>query len=601
MKRLHYVWLLIMALFVGACESEIEKELLLATTRAGAVTPRWAVGEKVGLFVECNGQMDGPLPFTIANSNGTVYFVEPMPIKHPTRLHTFYAYHPFEVNVSTDPHKVGVSPIPATQIQQGTSAAHKTAHEYNIAEPVAIYPDEDLRLNFTSTYSFFEFQINSNVSGITISSIELEASGGKIINLASACMDVTKYSNDPAFAQLFDIQGGSSKTELKIEGGGLNIPDSETAYASAYIVACPFNAVGEILTVTVKTTDDEVFVFEKPGSKYEQGKDYVIPIRIEKEDPKPVIKDIRVLSLHEVGCLGTNDNTQKWNCYYGATNKQAKEIRRMLYEYFGKDKLVETGVISFEKTDTKHKLNKMSDSDLDRFNIIFLNNNGRPDTQTTQRIMNWLNRSKDRVLMLAYDWKEPCVTPETSDSKVICETTTNNLFFRHHITGVAPHWYNGKTDYRCQNYGHTRHDMLVPFELNDRTNYFWKTGPFKTTLDEGSDQRYWLDDIWWGCATVTDPNVIPLITYKDARDDHTHSKIHKYGAGDDGMILGVDPVKRIVYIGDSEIFSTECVGSKQKEARMAEIDACKTDGLNNYSKIMGNLWAWMINEVIQKP
>lgn len=618
MKKVKVLWLMVLALALGACQTEVEEVLNSATTEIsnsrftaqslvqtkadGKYSPFWQPGEKVGLFVKYGQTVEGPLPYTIASVAGVVEFVEPLPIRDITLDHTFYAYHPFEANESSNPERVEVLPVGETQTQMGTSSAHIDALEYNVAIPATIAPDEKLQLYFTSVYSFLEFQINTNADGLIINNIELKAPDGQLINFTEAFVDLTKPQNNPNFAKLYDIKGGTSKINLKIEGGGLTVPNSLVNTSSAYMTINPFDGRGQKLTVTVKTNKGE-FVFQRDGNLYPYGGRSIIPIYIEIEKP-PVsnIKDIKVLSLCEVGMLGCYDNTKPWNCFYGATDfsVHAKAIRRVLYENFGPGKTVETGKISFEKTDILLCFNKMSDAQLDKYNIIFLNNNARPSAAMSQRIMNWLNRSEDRVLMLAYDWKDNCLTPKIPDALAILKTATNYLIFRDHINGVKPHWYNGKTNLANGDYGSKRQDMLVPFELNERTSYFWKTGPFKTTLNEGSDQRYWIEDCWWGAAQVTDPNVIPLITYRDARDDCKPTKIHCKGAGDGGMILGVDPTKRIVYIGDSEIFSVECVKKGAKQDARMNYDYKKPGDMNNYAKIMANLWAWMIDEVIQK-
>jgi len=613
MRKLNLLFIMVLALIMGACESETEKELkaglfnsevdvtfVTSQTRAGGVVPQAFIGPggRVGLYIKCGNELRGPLPFTL---NGDMTgLVEPLPTIDINKEHTVYGYFPYDANTSKDPAKIQVSPVPSTQTQHGNDNQAALDDAFYISIPYSYYIGEKPRVEFTAAYTIFNFLVNSNISGLVVESIELKAPN-KIINFTSAYMDGTRKNNEAGFGQLYNISGGKSNTVLNIDNGGLNVPNSTTDNAKASMNICPFNSKGEKMTVVVKTAAHGTYTFEIDGDDYKKGTTYEIPIRIEK---KKTIKNVRVLSVCEVGCLGTKDNTKQWNCYYGAIDCHAKEIRRLLYEYFGKGKLVETGVISFDKTDIKCYLNKMTDNDLAKYDIIYLNNNSRPDANMVQKVMRWLNGSENRVLMLAYDWKDACVTPKTSDNSAICSTTTNYLFFRHAIKDVVPHWYNsGCVNYSYGNYGSLREDMLLPFELNDRTKYFWKEGPFKTNLTESSDQRYWIEDIWWGSAAVTSPTVIPLISYRDARNDCNPSRIHSKGAGDNGMVLGVDPATRIVYIGDSEIFSTQGVcNSHQKNARMAvRKDGCKPDaGLNNFSKLMGNLWAWMIDEVVQK-
>jgi len=615
MKKTNLLLFLFSIFLFSACEAETEKDKmndfaalsgkikiqpLNPQTRSGGFTPFWAVGEKVGLYLKTETMLEGPLPFTIASLNGSVIFSEVIPFVDNSSLHTFYAYHPFEANDSANPEEVSVAPVAAEQVQQGTSSSHINSYEFNIAAPATIYPDEDLILNFTSSYSFFEFQINSNINGLVVKSIKVEAAPDKMINFTDAYVNITLSNTHPDFARYFNVSGGTPEIELTIDGG-LSIPNSAADYASGYMVFNPFNGIGENLKITVTTEDDQTFEFDEEAQNYLYGQRYVIPIYLEAENPQPTIKDIKILSLCEVGNLGTKDNTKPWTCYYGAKDLHAKELRRLLYEHFGKGKTVETGVISFETIDIKTKLNKVTDAYLDQFDIIYLNNNARPDLKTAAKIMNWLDRSENRVLMLAYDWKASGITPSSKESSVICSTTTNYLIFRDHIYGVTPHWYNSCiVNKSIGNWGASRDGILVPFELNAETSYFWQDGPFKTDLKESSDLRYWIEDCWWGAAEVSDPDVIPLVTYRDAKDASKQTQTHKYGAGDYGMVLGVDPVKRIVYIGDSEIFSVSCVNSKVEHARMSKEGTCKPNDMNNFSKVVGNLWAWMIQGVVQK-
>jgi len=629
MRKLNFVWLMILVLLMGACESEVEKDAAAAisagladggvailplsqepeTRAGGTIRPLWAAGEKVGLYLRTQGLNTGPLEYTIKSTAGGISFVEPVVVNNPLREHTYYAYHPFHVNKSTDPTRVDATPVPANQVQAGASDAHKATYEYNIAEPAKIYPaNEQLRLYFATTYTFFQFQISAEMNGVNVTSIELQAPSGKLINFTSAKTDITKYRTDAAFAQLFDLAGGSSKTTLSISSGGLNIPNSTTSYAAAYIVSVPFDCTNQKLNIKVTTSDKKTYTFEHPGVKYNYGQEYIIPLRITQGTVKPTPKNIRVLSLcgatsccssGTAGSLGCYDNTKQWNNYYGARDIHGREARRLLYEHFGKGKTVETGVISFEMVDNYRGLNCVTDAYLDKFDIIFLNEGSRPTRQTAQKIMNWLKKSDKRVLMLAYDWKDQCITPYQSDAQILCRPSTNYLIFRDHIRGVEPHWYNvtgcwARPNYNIGNWGSPRSNILVPFETNDRTSYFWETGPFKTGMKKTGDYRYWIQDCWFGSACVTDPNVIPIITYRNALNANNQYCAPSSGKGDNGMILGVDPTKRIVYIGDSEIFSTECVQSHTQHAKMAR------SGHNIPSKVMGNLWAWMVN-IVQQP
>lgn len=595
-----------LSVLLSACESEIEKvstEIDTGTAPSNATT-RWATGDKVGIYIKHGGVTEGPEALTVSSIVGNVIgFSETIPFKNGWELHTFYAYHPYNAgNVTTDPTKVTAAPVAANQTQSGATTAHISDYEYNVSNPVEAYQGDRTEFHFYSAYAILQYRINANVSGITVKSVKLSAPGCGI-NFTSATCDITKLYGDAAFGQYANKQGVTSETILSITGG-IPAPNSTTTYADAYMVASPFNASSTQLTITV-TADyngvEKTYTFTRSGINYDANV-HQIDLRIEESGNVCKPKNIRILSLCDVGSLGLYTNSYT-ACYYGATYLpiHAKAIRRLIHDHFGPGKTVNTGTITFEKVDINCYLNKLTRSDLNKYDIIYLNNNARPNAQLAANIMDWLGANEHRVLMLAYDWKTPCLTSSIADKNVPGYLATNNIFFRNHIKGVKPHWYNGATNIAQGNYGACRSNILVPFELNDKTSYFWKDGPFKTSLSKTSNQRYWIEDLYWGCAEVTDPNVIQLVTYRDARKDTNLNQTHLKGSGDGGMILGVDPTKRIVYIGDSELFSLECVctGIKQ-DARMTYADCGKNYTLNNYSKIMGNLWAWMINEVVQK-
>ena len=60
------------------------------------------------------------------------------------------------------------------------------------------------------------------------------------------------------------------------------------------------------------------------------------------------------------------------------------------------------------------------------------------------------------------------------------------------------------------------------------------------------------------------------------------------------MILGVNPVQRIVYVGSSRLFSSVAYNDKAA----ARISIGDLENMNYYGKLMANLWAWMIMRVV---
>ena len=61
------------------------------------------------------------------------------------------------------------------------------------------------------------------------------------------------------------------------------------------------------------------------------------------------------------------------------------------------------------------------------------------------------------------------------------------------------------------------------------------------------------------------------------------------------MIMGIDKKKRIVYVGDMQFFGVGIGNDLKKSSR---IDNTNGNLTNNYSRIMANLWSWMIEEVV---
>lgn len=634
MKKINLLWLAVTMLVFGACDKVTEEkvpelssktenvysfsigeeEIATRTSAVALMTTRIAAGDRIGSFAEYRGVIAGPDVYTISKfENGRFELKENLNFRDPSALHTFYNYFPYTVPAPKSPTMVSAVPVPAVQTQTGESSSHLEKLECYVSSPASTYMGEELNFNFYNVFSSLEFRINTNMDGLIVKSIKLIAPEDKIAAYGSGTLNITKQVNAPGFREVSNIENASNSILLNIDGPSLSIPNSTSKYASAYMTVNPFNAYNEDLTIEVLTNkQDKPYILKVDGNLFVAGIQFSIDLRIEDEDkPIKTIKDIYVLSLCETGSLGEKDNSVKWNTKYGANcDSYNKGFRRVLLEHFGKNKTVETGTIYFDErghkkccTSQNLDYNFMTDHELDKYNIIYLTRDARPSAAFAKRIMDWLERSEDRVLMLAYDWKDYNITPTGSTESAIlnkCNNSTNYIIFRDHITGVKPHWYNGKTDMSVGNAGSCRSGLLLPFELNSSTSYFWNDGPFKTDLNQFSNQRFWINSKYWGSAVVTDPNVIQLVKYRDARNDCSPSRTHSKGAGDNGMVLGYDPTKRIVYIGCSELFHDDtCVCTKDKKAARIPFNSCGMLQMNNYSKIMANLWAWMIDEVIQ--
>lgn len=641
MKKLNWLWFFLVTLLFASCEAEVDTELqdLLKSksevtisfdqenveTRSGVSgyyyrAPTVKTGDKIGVFSLANGNMSGPKLYTLIKNNGSFTLAEPLEFQDMTSLHTFYFYYPDHPGqTSTDPTMVGARPILNKQVQNGTLFDHLSESDFYVASPVSIVYGDELKINLYDVFTYLEFRINTNINDLIIKEVKFTAPSGKIAAYESGSFDITKRVNATGFREVFNVKGASNEVSLTVKGD-IKIPNSETNYIPAYMVLNPLDAYREKITVEIYTDKrPEPYTYELDGGRYFADLAAIINIRIEdEEEPKPELKDIYVLSICDIGFLGTGNNEDVSAPNYGVNcyTDYSKAIRKVLKEHFGPDKTVKTGKIYFDEAGhcggklccktscccLKKNLdyNNMTEAQLDKYNIIFLNRDTRPNEAFAAKIIKWLKKSDDRVLMLSYDWKDSCVKPGSSTSSILskCYKSTNYILLQDNYfsADIKPHWYNCCIkNVAIGNWGDYRSGILAPFELNERTSYFWKNGPFKTNLNTASDQRYWVRGKYWGSAQVLSPNIIPLVTYRDARYT-TSSCCYSKDKGDGGMILGVDPVKRVVYIGDSELFSVD--GIKTTEQQNAKMSFGSE--MNNYTKIMGNVWAWMIDEVIQK-
>ena len=325
---------------------------------------------------------------------------------------------------------------------------------------------------------------------------------------------------------------------------------------------------------------------------------------------------IEILSTNEIGCLGDNTGITgaDRNSLSGAIHTDGIAIRAVLDEHFGPDKTVGLKGINYTVTSAAYNSidAALTYDVLASKDIVYLVNNSRPSAATAQRILDWLAARKNRVLILAFDWKDPGVNDNSNGGRPEASTCTNYQVLKLLREDITPAWYNGGSNNAYGDYPGTREDIVTALNLNTDTEYFWNTGPFTSPTTENPSYQpvtscyYWVDDIWWGRAEILNPNIIPLIRYNDAyRDDGSGNRPSHTpnGTGDGRMILGVDKEKRIVYVGDVEVFSTLDVPSSTTGAgnilkRNTRINNRNGELNNEYSRIMANLWAWMIEEVV---
>lgn len=308
---------------------------------------------------------------------------------------------------------------------------------------------------------------------------------------------------------------------------------------------------------------------------------------------------IRVLSTNEIGNMGHNGNVITGPPpFVNASSNYSRAMRAILDNHFGPGLTVDIQGINYTLVSpAQNSIDAaLTNEVLAQQDIVFLTNNNRPNRATAQRILDWLNARPNRVLMLGFDWKDAGINFNTTTTPEAA-TTTNYNVLRLLQDDVFMNWYNGGSNNAIGDYAGNREDFITAMDLTAESEYFWRTGPF-TIDNEVESATYWIEDVYWGRADIRNPNIIPLISYRDAfRDDGVQFPIGDSRRGDGRMIMGVDPVRRIVYIGDCQFFSARDIGSNVYK-RASRIDNEQGQVNNGYARIMANLWAWMIEEVV---
>lgn len=295
-------------------------------------------------------------------------------------------------------------------------------------------------------------------------------------------------------------------------------------------------------------------------------------------------KSVNILSTYSAG---------------GIDYSSSKAMKAILDNHFGIGKTVSLKKINYANIPLSINNTYLPNKLLMEQNILILGHNSRPEIKSAQRILDWLSGSKNRVLVLGFDWKDPGVTDDSKEGHPEYAITTNYNILRLLREDVTPYWYDGGNNESIGETGPIRSSFIAPFELNASNSYFFRTGPFTKSLDIGiTNCGYWISDYVWGRLEIHSPDIVPLIVYKNVvKDDGSGlPPDHQPNPQGDGrMILGVDMRKRIVYVGDSQLFE---MGSDNDLRQCSRLDNENGNLTNDYSRIMANLWAWMIEEVV---
>ncbi len=358
---------------------------------------------------------------------------------------------------------------------------------------------------------------------------------------------------------------------------------SATSISNEYFELTISNDKTEIRARTLQqnTTNDEI-----TSSFLIRAKRLVIPATVvQLPQAKFNNEIIRVLSLEEAGGFGSGTLTT-------ITNSRTTGMRRILENHFGTDKTVSIGNIYFTYLGSGTSINsQLTDDILSQQDIIYLNNNIRPNASTAQRIMNWLDAKSSRVLMVGYDWKDPGTGDTRTNWEVLKILRAQNE--------IIPYWYNNGSVNPVEE-GDTpgiRYPFRVPFVINEKSRYFFEDGPFTSSPYTPVTSCYsWCQDQYWGRIEPLSSSIIPLINYSNPLQETTDNPWATDPTGDGKMMFGVDPVRRIVYVGDAQMFEnyTGSIPALQN----ARINNTTGELSNDYSRIIANMWAWMIEKVV---
>ena len=283
----------------------------------------------------------------------------------------------------------------------------------------------------------------------------------------------------------------------------------------------------------------------------------------------------------------------------GIDYASSRPMKAILDNHFGIGKTIQLGGIEYSQIPITINETNLPYSKLVQQDILILGYDSRPDSASARRILDWLGARKNRVLIIGTDWKAPVINDSSGSGRPETAYTTNYQLLKLLREDVTPYWYNGANNESIGDTGPLRSALIASFAPTADNDYFFRTGPFTESLTMGvTDCGYWISDGIWGRLDVHSPNITPLIRFKNVLKDDGSGSLPSYSPypeGDGRMILGVDKKKRIVYVGDSQIFE---IGSGNVVKRNSRIDNNVGDLTNDYSRIMANLWAWMIEEVV---
>lgn len=345
--------------------------------------------------------------------------------------------------------------------------------------------------------------------------------------------------------------------------------------------------------IEVSVNVDNPFEYEREKYMVAIADYWKVLFKITQEENtgKPIVpRVIKIMSSNGTGCLGSGTlSTSLSNAYKCGENKDARATRAILNNNFGPNRKVNIPNIQFSVmpgNDVCSYMTKyLASGILNDMDIVFLTEGTRTPPAIAQRMLNWVQAQENRVLVVSFDFKAQGVKFDTPWSSYHSRNTSNfelvKWFWSNNI--IDPYWYNNKSDASCNELGREKNKFSVPFDMSSYNDYFLKTGPFTESDPVTENPYHYIYSGYWGSAAIPTAeanNIKPLIVYKDDVRGETR------------LVLGVDYKRRIVYVGDSDIFV-----HKTRNDRIYDTSGTLN---NRYSRIIANLWAWMINEVVLK-
>lgn len=259
-----------------------------------------------------------------------------------------------------------------------------------------------------------------------------------------------------------------------------------------------------------------------------------IVISIRHEGQKSRLNElVRVLSFTEIGDLGNGYASD------GLLGANGAAMRGILNAQFGPGGRYKIGGYHFTEMGVITSASSLSPNTMGIFDVIFFPHNNQPNATITADILKWLEAKPNRVLVVAAD--------ATNTNPTLLSSLNDGLTWSFSNSGS----FNFVT-------------------LSDENKIFTQ-GIFGNV---SASSTFAKTDAVWGGSTIKANNndiIVPLLqTSTDGR-----------------MVMGVNMSKRIVYIGDCNMFHVQAGGLTNSTGTVN----------NDPSRLMANLWSW-ITEIV---